>query len=47
MSVLKDFGRACVEESSEGGRIDGKVGWIDGEVRIDGEVGLMVSRALS
>ena len=44
MSVLKDFGRACVEESSEGDRIDGEVGWIDGEARIDGEwsVGSMV-----
>ena len=26
MSMLKDFGRACVEESSEEGRIDGELG---------------------
>ena len=29
MSVLRDFGRACVEESSEEGRIGGKVGSVD------------------
>ena len=29
MSVLKDFGRACVEESSAVGRIGGKVGSVD------------------
>ena len=33
MSVLKNFGRACVKESSKEGRIDG-------------EVGLIVSRAV-
>ena len=30
MSVLKDLGRACVEQCSEGSRIDGEVGSIDG-----------------
>ena len=39
MSVLKDFGRACIEQSSE-------AGGSDGEVRIDSEVRLMASRAM-
>ena len=38
MSVLKDFGRACVEESSEEGKIDGELGSMY-------EAGLMVGRS--
>ena len=39
MSVLKDFGRACVEESSEEGRIDGEVGSMD---EVSSELGRIV-----